>query len=89
MWIIEQWKKFVFFPPPLSIEPEISASKESPPVFVIPQVASLESFPPVARILSILRQWNHVEPPPNVVQGIFLQGKCHQKHFYSSPGAIV
>jgi len=75
-------------PPPLAIEPEISASKESPPVCVVPQVSSLESFTPVARILSIPRQWNRVEPPRDIVQGPFLQGKCPKKHFYSSLGAV-
>jgi hypothetical protein len=78
-----------FPPPPLAIEPDISVSKESPPVCVIPQVASLELFPPVARIPSNPRQWNLVEPPPDVVQGPSLQGKCLKKHFYSSPRDVV
>jgi hypothetical protein len=79
----------VFFPPPLAIEPKLSTSKESPLVCVISQVASLESFPPVARLQSIPRQWNPIEPFLDVVHRMFLEGKCHQMHFYSSPRAVV
>jgi hypothetical protein len=83
---MERWKNFVFFPPPpLAIEPKISASKESPPVCVIPQVASLESFPPVARLPSIPRQWNPVEPPLDVVQGIFCKENVTKYIFIPVP----
>jgi hypothetical protein len=44
---MEQWKKFVFFPLPLSTELGIFSSKGSPPACDDLQVVYLGSFPPV------------------------------------------